>query len=117
MAPVRGPNVALPQPQAHLVEFVSLLGLLLPTSLSSNSVFFSPPDLPVIILWALGGKCLVRCTVGAPCFPLLCPVSFLSIASPFYWQSRQCLLRHGWDSSSPLFSRVPCVAEFSCSSP
>lgn len=52
----RGPNVALPQPHSHLVEFVSLLGLLLPTSLSSNSVFFSPSDLPVIILGALGRK-------------------------------------------------------------
>lgn len=54
MAPLRGPIVALPRPQPHLMEFVSLLGLLLPTSLSSNSVFFSPSDLPVIILGALG---------------------------------------------------------------
>lgn len=38
------------------MEFVSLLGLLLPTSLSSNSVFLPPPDLPVIILRALGER-------------------------------------------------------------
>lgn len=36
------------------MEFVSLLGLLLPTSLSSHSVFFSSSDLSVIILRALG---------------------------------------------------------------
>lgn len=36
------------------MEFVSLLGLLLPTSLSSDTVFLSPSDLPVIILRALG---------------------------------------------------------------
>ena len=54
--PRRGPHVAQPQTPAHLVEFVSLLGLLLPTSLSSNSVFLPPPDLPVIILRALGER-------------------------------------------------------------
>lgn len=54
--PCRGPHVAQPQTPAHLVEFVSLLGLLLPTSLSSNSVFLPPPDLPVIILRALGER-------------------------------------------------------------
>lgn len=45
-----------PDLKSHLMKFVSLLGLLLTTSLCSNSVFFSPSDPPVIILRALGGN-------------------------------------------------------------
>ena len=36
------------------MEFVSLLGLLLPAPLSGNPVFLSPSNLPVIVLGALG---------------------------------------------------------------
>lgn len=39
------------------MEFVSLLGLLLPAPLSCNPVFLSPSNLPVIILGALGRTC------------------------------------------------------------
>lgn len=36
------------------MELVSFLGLLLPASLSSNPVFLSPSNLPVIVVGALG---------------------------------------------------------------
>lgn len=63
--PRGGCPVVLPSPQSHLMEPVSFLGLLLPASLSSNPVFLSPSNLPVIILWALGKKTCgqVTCSV------------------------------------------------------
>lgn len=94
--PRRGPRVAQPQTPAHLVEFVSLLGLLLPTSLSSNSVFLPPPDLPVVILRALGE----RAWSGGMLRPLAAPplptpfIQSCSGASPCSLQPQQRLLLH-----------------------
>lgn len=48
------PTWLCPDLESHLVKFVCLLGLLLPTSLCCNSVFFSPSHPPVIVLRALG---------------------------------------------------------------
>lgn len=63
------------------MEFVSLLGLLLPTSLSSNAVFLSPSDLPVVILRALGkDRYVVRSDVEAPHLLPACPLSSHSMA-------------------------------------
>lgn len=105
MRGLHGPNAALLRPQPHLVEFVSLLGLLLPTSLSSNAVFLSPPDLPVIVLRALEEDMWsgVRWRpLASPCLPSpLTPRGSLT-PPPSHLQPQRCSLLRQQGSSSPL---------------